>query len=68
MRVRDFGLTRVFLRFYSLWWGFHNVFDMRVGLENFVTFSKNFVKGLEAVVLGGDESDFLLRFRFMLEG
>lgn len=37
-------------------------------MENFASFSfsKNLVKGLEASVVDGDESDFLIRFTFLL--
>lgn len=40
---------------------------MREGLENCLTFSKNFVEELEAIVVGGVEPDLLFCFRLLGE-
>lgn len=49
----------------SVMWRFQKVFvGMRGGLENFVTLPTKFVEGLEAMVIDGNEHDFLFWFRF----
>lgn len=52
----------------SVWWDFRRPLVWEGGMENFASFSfsKNLVKGLEASVVDGDESGFLIRFTFLL--
>lgn len=66
MRIWDFWFDEGVLRLLGclktvFWWRLQKVFGIRGGL---VTLSKNFVQGLEAMVVGDDEPDFLFWFRF----
>lgn len=47
-------------------WGFQKISGVWGGLEDFVPLFEDFIERLEALVVSGDEADFLIRFRFRL--